>query len=314
MQVRVTYKGDFSQVEAAPILQSLLSLVKAFEIAGERLNKYKDRKLTIYITGVGKGSFIVDLDLALSLLDKIRELFLNEEAAKTITTGVISGVLSNIIIKLIGNRKTHNIEERDNKVIINNQHGNIIILDKGILNLISRDKELDYAITEAIEPLIEIEQVDAIEIDAPDIKDKIQINGEPVSKITINREDMPKLLEPNPLLELSEIIKEEEYKNQALTVIKAVFSKSKRKWEFVYNGIKISAHIQDEDFYKDMFNLKYKFLPGTRMICDLKITKAFDEEAHEYINREYIIVKVHNVITPQEPSEESEESQQKKLF
>ena len=44
-----------------------------------------------------------------------------------------------------------------------------------------------------------------------------------------------------------------------ITIIKMIFARSTRKWEFVWNGIRISAPIKDDDFFTKMESREYVF-------------------------------------------------------
>jgi hypothetical protein len=45
-------------------------------------------------------------------------------------------------------------------------------------------------------------------------------------------------------------------------VLKAILVRSARKWQFVWNGIKISAAISDESFYDSLARHEYEFGQG----------------------------------------------------
>jgi hypothetical protein len=94
---------------------------------------------------------------------------------------------------------------------------------------------------------------------------------------------------PNELLETNEevIIKE----NVDLSVLKLVFKKN-RKWEFIYNGMKISAYIVDDDFWARV-DRGESFRKGDIIKADLEISRVFDEEVNTYVNMRYRVIKVY---------------------
>ncbi len=93
--------------------------------------------------------------------------------------------------------------------------------------------------------------------------------------------------------------------NQTLKVIKPILERStSRKWEFVWNNLKIPANISDENFQNDLQEGVYRFSPGDTLEVDLQLNKNFDLTLQEWINQGYQVVNVHKHIegeTPPEP-------------
>ncbi|MFK7946285.1 MAG: hypothetical protein AB8G11_01755, partial [Saprospiraceae bacterium] len=85
-----------------------------------------------------------------------------------------------------------------------------------------------------------------------------------------------------------------EKNNATLNITKLSFDKG-LKWSFIYEGIKISANIIDDDFFKNIDEGK-QFAKGDSLIVDLKIHQEFDNSVNAYINKKYQIVKVNNHI------------------
>jgi hypothetical protein len=76
-------------------------------------------------------------------------------------------------------------------------------------------------------------------------------------------------------------------------ILKAILAKSKRKWEFVWRGEKLSAPVTDVDFYRDFANHKITIAPGDYLKIRIKITQKKDEFAGIYLNTGYEIVQVY---------------------
>ncbi len=62
-------------------------------------------------------------------------------------------------------------------------------------------------------------------------------------------------------------MKEEIMTNQKLSLLKVILERGSRKWEFVWNGIKISAPILDENFWNDMRERKIHITQGDSNYC-----------------------------------------------
>lgn len=87
-------------------------------------------------------------------------------------------------------------------------------------------------------------------------------------------------------------MKEEVMPNQRLSLLKVVLERGSRKWEFVWNGIKISAPVLDESFWNDMRERKIHITQGDSITADLKIYKTLDPYSNIYLNERYEVVRV----------------------
>jgi len=64
---------------------------------------------------------------------------------------------------------------------------------------------------------------------------------------------------------------------------------------FHYDGKKISARIEDENFYKKLLNRQIQFMNGDILIVDQEIDQVFNEIANTYENKKYIIKLVRDI-------------------
>jgi hypothetical protein len=79
-----------------------------------------------------------------------------------------------------------------------------------------------------------------------------------------------------------------------LQIVKAILEKSKRKWEFMWRGFKISAPVLDDSFYKDFFAHQITIAPGDVLNVTLHIFQKRDEDTGIYRNVGYEVVSVHS--------------------
>ncbi|ODU93976.1 MAG: hypothetical protein ABT18_06445 [Rhodanobacter sp. SCN 66-43] len=79
-----------------------------------------------------------------------------------------------------------------------------------------------------------------------------------------------------------------------LQIVKAILDKSKRKWEFMWRGFKISAPVIDDQFYKDFFAHNITIAPGDVLNVTLHILQQRDEDTGIYRNVGYEVVTVHS--------------------
>lgn len=88
-----------------------------------------------------------------------------------------------------------------------------------------------------------------------------------------------------------------------ITILKAVYGKSDRKWDFVWNGVKITAYIKDPVFLADVKTRKYLIGTGDALDVLLEIDQEWDEDANVWLNVSYSVAHVRRFIPGANPEE-----------
>lgn len=86
-------------------------------------------------------------------------------------------------------------------------------------------------------------------------------------EILIPREAFPQIV-PNVRDEGNTRIIEE---NSDLQIVKAILERNRRKWEFRWRGVKISAPVLDQQFYTGFFAHSIRIAPGDELKARLII-------------------------------------------
>ena len=81
-----------------------------------------------------------------------------------------------------------------------------------------------------------------------------------------------------------------------LGIIKAVFAKGDRKWDFVWNGVKISATIGDPVFMADVMSRPYKIGAGDAIETTMEINEGHDDAVGVWLNTGYRSAHVKRII------------------
>ncbi|KWT64338.1 hypothetical protein APY04_3350 [Hyphomicrobium sulfonivorans] len=79
-------------------------------------------------------------------------------------------------------------------------------------------------------------------------------------------------------------------------IIKAVLRRSKRKWQFSWQGFEISAPITDPIFFDRLAGRQIAIAQGDSLDVDLQITQSFHSETLVWINTSYEVLKVYELI------------------
>lgn len=111
---------------------------------------------------------------------------------------------------------------------------------------------------------------------------------DPVPQIEIPRERFALLTSPIDLEEPCREIEEE----ADLQIKRAILERSKRKWEFVWRGIKIAAPVLDDRFFDKFFAHKITIAPGDVLVAKLKIYQSRDKDTGIYTNSRYEVVEI----------------------
>ena len=260
----VIYEGQTNRVSAQSLLTSLLSLVALIEEVKSELPQYKDTKLNIYINRVENGSFIVELEAALSVIQHIKQIF----GISDIKDLIIITLALIAIKKHLRGEPPSKVEEGKHDVTIYNINGDKLIVPIDAYKIATRSENIDRLIEESISPLTEEPNVKRVIIKTDD------------QKVGIDREEFEYLIEDDPLLE--EDVQVVTKTNQVLVIVKIVFEPH-RKWEFVYEGNKISAYIKDKDFFAKI-DRGEKFSKGDKLLVDLEIKQVLDKNLGVYLN------------------------------
>jgi hypothetical protein len=79
-------------------------------------------------------------------------------------------------------------------------------------------------------------------------------------------------------------------------IIKAVLRRSKRKWQFSWQGIEISAAILDPTFFDRLAARQIAIAQGDSLDVDLRITQSFDPDIQIWMNTHYEVIRVHGLV------------------
>lgn len=77
-----------------------------------------------------------------------------------------------------------------------------------------------------------------------------------------------------------------------LEILRAILEKSRRRWEFVWNGTRISAPVSDDRFYSDFFAHKIMVAPGDILHAKLRVRQRRLPGVGIFVNESFEVVEV----------------------
>lgn len=279
----IKFDGQLNQVDVNTLISSLMSTSTVLQEINKELTP--NNKIDIKIVALSKGSF--DIKYAIEGIAPVLPLLPVITSKDSLE---YAKLVIEILSELLGLKKIFKeseptpdqITQLDNgKVQIATNNGPITIYQP-TYNIYARNQVANDALSKGFEAL----QND------PNIEDLFLLNPEGKIIFDAKRDDFPSMASRRTIL-IGQT-KEEIDSKAALNIFKLVFE-SKYKWEFYYKGNRISAVIQDANFYK-LIEKGEKFAKGDILIAKLKINQIFEPSVDTFVNESYEILEVNEHI------------------
>jgi len=273
----IHYGVDNHEINAKTLAHSLISLSNAIKRTDSIINP--GFEVEIIVEAIGVGSFKISTK---SLYTQLSNIF-NRKDIKTISLSIIAALLFDLVkpdkeIKIIVNTNEYIIEKGDERIILPKEA-------ETYYDSIKQNNNIRKDVSDTFKILEKDEKVESI-----GFTERNETDYEP--DVLIPKEQFSLLAN---LIDAEEE-RQEKFERCNLTIVRAILEKSLRRWQFVWNGIKISAPILDIDFYKEFIAHKYTIAPGDALDVELRIIKKKDEETGLFLNSEYEVLKVYEVI------------------
>lgn len=270
------------RINAYALASTLVALSDAAKAASRTLNSTID--IEIVVEALGSGSFRARI----TAIAKAAGIF----ASQQLLAGVVIGVVANYTYD-------HTLAKKDKvEVIVNTDE---VIITQGEDRLIvpraihdatqqvSRDPVFVRSMDRMLDSVIIDERVTGFGI-APDMQSPPPSLILPRALLEIRDEQ----LEPEPP---SRTIEED----ADLYIVKAIMERSKRKWEFKWHGVTISAPIKDPEFYDDFARHDFTIAPGDEFQARLAIHQKRDDVSGIYTNKSYEVIRVYRHVSRPRP-------------
>lgn len=277
----VRYGVESHKIDANVLLVSLLHQLKIIQEVNKELGEEYHLKLNI--EAFKENSFDVSLEV-LGILPTIASTFGIGDVADYLSKVIrVFGDLLNIQKHLNGEEPKAITTENNGMINIENNHGNVIVVHPEAFKLYKENLTVNESMREAFEVVQEADDIEFFEI---------RHKGEGIFRAS--KQEISNMTADNPLLGKTRQTNLKDEFDVELIVIKPILDYNKnRKWEFLYNGFKISALIKDEKFFEDLVAGRFRFGFGDRLIADMQIEQRYNEALRVWENTgKYYIVRV----------------------
>lgn len=224
-----------------------------------------DKKIEVKIKALEKGSFEIHIELVEKLLES---LFSNANLsiASEIVT-VVGGLYA--FVKFLNGEKPNEIIEKGGKFEVTNANGDVTIIEGNVYNIYNNSPVVRENIAKQFSALEKNDEISGFKFESS--KQKTEIKQEEFSAIS---RKLDTLINENkePIREIIEA---------KILIIRPSFDKE-LKWDFVYNGQKLSAKMEDEAII-EIIDKGEEFSKGDYMLVDLEITQFYDKDLEVYL-------------------------------
>ncbi len=274
-EVVLHFGGRPNEVDAFTFANSLVAFADALREINSQINT--NFSLEVTIEGVGPGSFRAKIGTKLKSItsffsDDVRSLLINLLA-------------SFIYVRVLDPQGQAQIIINDDAVIIQNGADRVIVprATWDARQALKKPKDIEKHIAKAFEVIEDDTSITEFGL-AAQLDSKAPIGH-------IDRKHFGALAHPSE--DHGDKEANPHFDTEArLTVLKLVLERSKRKWQFVWNGIKISASIRDENFFDKLAAREYNFAQGDTLLVTLRVFQIKDEFSGVMLNDKYEVIAV----------------------
>lgn len=272
-EVVLHFGGETKKINAYTLASTLVSIADAVKEANSIINPGYD--VEVLVEAFGEGSFRAKVKTAYK---GARNIFSND----TLKAIAFSVVANFIYEHTLAPDSDVTVNVNDKEVIIEQGETKIVVPRETYeaTKEVQKSEKFKKSISRVATSIEKDENIDSFGFTA-------NINDE-TPDILIPRKGILLLSDPEEIAEPTREIEE----RAVLFIKRAILERSKRKWEFVWRGFKISAPVLDEQFYSDFFAHKITVAPGDQLEAKLKIYQSKDEDTGIYSNDRYEVIQV----------------------
>ncbi len=288
-KIKIKFEGQTHQIDVNTLASSLVVFSETLKEINTELKTNKN--IEVKIEALAPGSFEIHTIISAIANNDLLSALSNVAGTIGFASGAIATTYTGIVklrswLKKEDNKEVEEVKQVDGKTSIKTKNGNTYICDNVIYNTYNNSQIINDTISDQFRILEEDPAIEGL---------TLSIESESFS---IEKNDFSALAEK---VDIPGENKRKETKNsQTVYIVKPVLEKSPtRRWEFIWNGNRISANITDMGFLEKMEQGEYRFGTGDKMTVDLQISQALNPVYDAWMNESYQITLIHEH-TPRE--------------
>lgn len=274
--VTVKFDGQAHQVDVHTFTNVVLDYSSVLQMTAKEIGV--GSPVNVAIAATGEGSLDVMLSVAAEQAGGILALLNDNQGAVEAVGAVVTASIGLYKFKqsLAGKQKAEKKSETPETVTVN-ADGEDITVAKNVYNVYMNCPNATDAIDNTFSTLDENPAVSGLQMST---------NGD--VSFRAERDEFSAIASsPNYEGDTTRHIEARDW----LTVVKPFLAKSKtRKWEFIYQGSKITACVTDDGFLDSIEAVPFKV--GMKMLVDLDIVQEYSVPYDTWLNKKYTVVRV----------------------
>lgn len=263
----IHFGTEFHRINAYTLASTLVAFADAAKAANVSINP--GYEIEILVEALGPGSFKAQIR---AITKSAANLFTGDNV-KNIVLGVIASFIfeytlsPNKDVKVTVNTDEVVIEQGDKKIIVPRQVHDAVEEAK-------KSAAFRGSVSRAFNAVDRDAQISSIGLTAKFDESKPQLE--------IPRERFPSIASEQEILILDD--SREVTEITTVQIMRAILERSRRRWEFVWQGVRISAPVLDEQFFADFAAHKITIAPGDALEVRLKLRQKKDAGTGIYVN------------------------------
>ncbi len=270
----IHFGTDLPRVNAYTLASTLVAIADAAKAANATLNP--GYEIEVVVEALGSGSFRATVR---TIYREMENLF-SANAARTVVLGVIANFIYAHTLAP-DTQVTVNVG-RDEVVI---EHGDTrIVVPRGVheaLSQVEHGTEFRKGIADALRAAESDPSVRSIALCPPtEQRPPVEI---PRARFPLITQELDNVGGPDTR-ELEEVTD--------VQITRAILAKSRRRWEFIWHGVRIAAPVLDDGFYARFFAHEITIAPGDMLRVRLRIRQRREPSAGVFVNECYEVTEV----------------------
>lgn len=270
----IHFQSERARVNAYTLASTLVAIADAAKAANATVNPGYD--IEVLVEAVGPGSFRAKIR---AVYTKARNLFSDQRVQAV----VLSIVASYIYERTLSVENKIEVQVNTDEVVIV-QGDDRVIVPRNVYDAtrkVEKDPGFVRAVSRSLEAPAEDPQVTGLGF-VPELTS-------PPPEVVIPKDRMQRVASTVPTEEPPSRVVTEQCE---LQIVKAILEKSRRKWEFSWCGVRITAPVLDDSFYSRFFAHAITIAPGDALSVRLAIKQARDPQTGIFTNLSYEVVEV----------------------
>lgn len=290
-RIQIKFEGQSHQIDVNTLASSLVIFSETLKEINSELRTGKN--IDIKIEALAPGSFEIHTIVSAVNGNDLLSAIATVEGVRSIATGAITHTYAGIVklrswLKKEETGEVVETKQEGDTTTITTTNGNTYICDNVIYNTYATSQAVNDAISDQFRILEEDPAIEGLSLRTEE------------ESFSIPKKDFTNLAQKVEIP--GENKKKETKASQTVYVVKPVLEKSTtRRWEFIWNGNRVSANISDTKFLEGVESGEHRFGTGDKMTVDLQISQVLNPVYNAWINESYQITLVHDHTLREDP-------------